>query len=152
MDEKKLDQLGFKKAASDLNKAKELKRKMTIAYEHFRYVRPEKFDAYDEKLKRNTLKEEGRQGSSEYFHNYDKLAFIPIAEYPNVPPQAVLDKIESAQEQKCFDRFEVCKVESIREYKDPIIFGVIEGCPDRFFISQWDTDVRIEDILNENEG
>ena len=73
-------------------------------------------------------------------------------EYPSAPPQAVLDKVEEAQKVGCFDAFEVCKVESVREYKDPIVFGRITGCPDRFFIAQWDNDVKIEDILKENEG
>ena len=37
--------------------------------------------------------------------------------------------------------------EWIKEIKDPIVFGVINGCPDKFFISQWDDDIKIDDIF-----
>jgi hypothetical protein len=47
----------------------------------------------------------------------------------------------------CFDSFEIAKIQWKREIKDPILFGRIDGCPDRFYVSQWDDDVRIEDIL-----
>ena len=32
------------------------------------------------------------------------------------------------------------------------LFGVVTGCDDRFFIAQWDDDVKIEDILQGDEG
>jgi len=35
---------------------------------------------------------------------------------------------------------------------DPILLGRITGCENRYFIAQWDDDVKIEDILKENEG
>jgi hypothetical protein len=35
----------------------------------------------------------------------------------------------------------------VKEVIDPIIFGKIDGCTDRFFIAQWDDDVKIEDIV-----
>ncbi len=148
---KQLEKLGLKKAASNLKEKREFKRKMSIAFENFRYVKPEKFEKMNEKLKENTLVEEGDVGVDLY-HVYDKLAFISIAEYETIPPQEVLDKIEAAQEFKCFDTYEICKIESVREYKDPIVFGIIKNCPHKFFIAQWDDDIRIEDILKDNEG
>ena len=147
----KLEKTGFKKATENLKQVTELKRKMTIAYEHFRYVKQEKIDAFNERLKQQTLKEQGKKGVDLY-HNYDKLSFIPVGEYSEVPPTEVLDKMEQAQELKCFDTFEIAKIESVKEYKDPIVFGRINGCPDRFFVAQWDDDVKIEDILKDNEG
>ena len=151
MDINQLEKLGFKQAVSELKEKQELKRKMSIAYEHFRYVKPEKFDAFNEKLKEKTLKETGEAGKNLY-HNYDKLAFISVEKYATIPPQDILDKIEEAQKMECFDTFEICKIESIHEYKDPIVFGVINGCPDKFFVAQWLDDIKIEDILMENEG
>lgn len=59
---------------------------------------------------------------------------------------------EKAQKLKCFDTFEIAKIEAVEERKDPIVFGCITGCPDKFFIAQWDDDVKIEDILTESEG
>jgi hypothetical protein len=51
-----------------------------------------------------------------------------------------------------FDTYEIAHIQSIVERKDPILFGCITGCADKFFIAQWDDDVKIEDIINENEG
>ena len=51
-----------------------------------------------------------------------------------------------------FDTFEVAKIESTRVYRDPIVFGRISGCDDRFYIAQYDDDVKIEDLLGPNEG
>ena len=147
----RLEKLGFTQASKDLKVKEELKRKMTIAYEHFRYVRPEKIDKFNEKLKQETLKRTGKQGLNAY-DNYDKLAFIPIATYGTIPPTEVLEKIEEAQAFGCFDEFEIAKIESVKEYKDPIVFGKINGCSDLFFVAQWDNDVRIEDLLMSNEG
>lgn len=62
------------------------------------------------------------------------------------------DALESAHADKCFDKFEVMTVEWHKEVPDPILFGVVNGCADRFFIAQWDTDVKIEDILKDHEG
>lgn len=151
MESNQLEKLGFKKIASELKEKEDMKRKITIAYEHFRYVKQEKIDSYNEKLKKQTEKREGKQGVNLYLV-YDKLSFTPIADFRQIPPQETLDKVEKAQEIGCFDTFEVCKIESTREYKDPIIFGRIKGCPDRFFVAQWDDDVKIEDILSETEG
>ena len=146
-----LEKLGFTQASKDLKVKEELKRKMTIAYEHFRYVRPEKIIVFNEKLKQETIKREGKKGANLY-ENYDKLAFTPIAQYGTIPPTEVLEKIEQAQKIGCFDEFEIAKIESVKEYKDPIVFGKITGCSDLFFIAQWDNDVKIEDILMPNEG
>jgi hypothetical protein len=147
----RLEKLGFTKASEELKIKEELKRKMTIAYEHFRYVRPEKITAFNEKLKQETIKREGKKGVNLY-ENYDKLSFTSIKEYETIPPTDVLEKIEEAQEIGCFDEFEIAKIESVKEYKDPIVFGKINGCSDLFFVAQWDNDVSIEDILMPNEG
>ena len=36
--------------------------------------------------------------------------------------------------------------------KDPILVGRIQGCSDAFVIAQWDTDLKVEDILSATEG
>ena len=138
--------MGFESASNEIKEKKELKRKMTIAYERFRYVRPEKFEAFNTKLREKTQKED------KYAYTYDSLKFTEVKDYSQVPPTEVLDKIAEAKEVGCFDTFEIATIESVREVKAPIVFGVICGCPDKFFVAQWMDDVSIEDILAEDEG
>jgi hypothetical protein len=135
----RLEKLGFKAASSKVKELSIKKRKMAIAYEHYRFVRPEKIEAFNRKLEK-----ESRRGSE-----YKTLSFTPVESYSEVPPGHVLEKMEAAVDRKCFDQFEVAHIINV---KDPILFGRIHGCPDRFFIDQWDDDVRIEDILKPNEG
>lgn len=142
----KLQKLGFKKAVNKVQELKELKRKMVIAYEHFRYVKPEKIDAFNEKLEAETTKED------KYRTTYKKLNFIGLDDYEEVPPLDVLNKMEEAQALGCFDYFEIAKIQDVVVVKDPIVFGRINKCPDRFFVAQWDDDVSISDLLKENEG
>lgn len=140
----RLEKLGFKVASSKVKELSIKKRKMAIAYEHYRFVRPEKITAFNDKLMK-----ESRRGME-----YKTLAFTPVEQYEEVPPADVLDKLEVAQALKAgdcavFDSFEVAHIVNV---KDPILFGRIKGCSDRFFIAQWDDDVKIEDILKPNEG
>lgn len=92
------------------------------------------------------------QNTGAYSLVYDTLVFVPLKEYPDSPPPDCLLDLRKAHEFKCFDEFEVAKVKTVEERPDPIIFGRITGSEDRFFVTQWDDDVRIEDILRENEG
>jgi len=135
----RLERLGFKAAGAKVKELSVRKRKMANAYENYRFVRPEKIDAFNAKLMNQS-----RKGG-----DYKCLTFTPVDQYSEVPPAHVLDKLEVAMERKCFDSFEVAHIINV---KDPILFGRIQGCPDRFFIDQWDDDVRIEDILKPNEG
>lgn len=135
-----LAKLGFTKASDKIKKLSEKKRKLAVAYEHYRFVRQEKIGLFQEKL----YKESSRDASG-----YKSLSFTPIEQYEEVPPQNVLVSLEGAINKRCFDSYEVAHIIRV---KDPILFGRIEGCPDRFFIDQWDLDVSIDDILAENEG
>lgn len=139
-----LEKLGFDAAAKMLKDLRARKRKLALAYEFYRFVRQEKVDAFNEALKKKTIK-----GSEPYTATWQKLSFTPIANYQHVPPEPVLQDLQAAVNRDCFDSFEIAH---IREVKDPILFGRINDCSDRFFISQWDTDVSIDDLLNKNEG
>lgn len=66
----------------------------------------------------------------------------PIALYPNIPPEYVLQKIEEHKEN--FDYFTVAEVNSI---KDPLLLGRIFNLQDRFFLVQWGDDVKLDDII-----
>jgi len=139
-----LEKMGFTLAASKIKTLKEKRKKLMIAYENYRYVRQEKIDAFNAKLKKETLK-----GREPYDATWKELSFTSPAYYESAPPKSVLESMQTAVERKCFDKFEIAY---IRDVKDPILFGRIEGCSDRFFIDQWDDDVKISDILKENEG
>ncbi len=116
-------------------------RKLMIAYEHFRFVRMEKIQEFNEALRQKTYNR--KDGS------YQALEFTLLENWNKVPPEAALTDLEGAINKECFGWFEVAH---IVEVKDPIIFGRIEGCTDRFFVTQWDNDVSIDEILKPNEG
>lgn len=179
-----LKELGLDKASAKVEKKVTLKKKLAIAYEHFRFVEPHIFERFAAELKvktkrilENCPKCHGKGKMKEQFdltdlstlsqqmkHCYycqgtgarrmteDTLIFMKLADYPEVPPPDCLLDLKKAKDMQCFDEFEVAKVETIESRPDPIIFGLINGCQDKFFITQWDDDVSIEEILKKNEG
>lgn len=132
-----LKKLGFTTAVKKIDIAQRMK----IAYGKYGFVTQEKINIFNDNLRKETLKEDHMS------RTYKKLVFIPVKEYPEVPPPHVLRNLKEAVDDGCFDSFEIAKIQWIKEIKDPILFGRVEGCPDRFFIAQWDDDVKIEDIL-----
>ena len=143
----RLAKLGFKKAAEKAEQNKVKARKMALAYEHYRFVRQEKVDAFNARLREETRRK-AAPGSFDY--QIEQLMFVDSEQSERIPPPEVLDALEEALGRKCFDRFEIASIETVKE--DPILFGRIDGCPDRFFIAQWDDDVKITDLIKENEG
>jgi len=142
-----LEELGFTQAASGLKQKRELARKMRLAFEHFRVVTPEHIKRFNEELYKRTHTQS--RGS---FGTYQRLAFTPIAQYGQIPPAAALEALRSAKTIGCFDNFEVATIESVTVVPDPVLFGTIEGDQNKYFIAQWDDDVKIEDILRPDEG
>jgi hypothetical protein len=141
----RLARLGFKTAATKIKTLTEKKRKLAIAYEHYRFVTVEKMQAFQDKLRQESHKRAAITGRSQW----KELAFTPLDLYTETPPAHVLDNLEVAMDRKCFDKFAVAHIVNV---DDPILFGYIEGCTDHFFIDQWDNDVKIQDILKNNEG
>lgn len=142
-----LKELGLDKASEKLVQKISLKKKLLIAYEHYRFVEPHIFERFQEEIKAKTLTK--KYG---YYDSYDRLSFIPLKEYGEVPPHDCLMDLKTAKDRGCFDSFEVAKVETVEHRPDPIIFGCIDGCVDKFFITQWDDDFSIEQILKDSEG
>lgn len=138
----RLEKLGFKKAAERAKKLEGKRKKLMIAYEFYRYVKREKINAFNQDLRKKTHNWDGVGG-------YHTLDLVKIEDYESAPPTDVLDCLEAAKDHNCFDSFEVAYIKKV---KDPLLFGVIEGCSDKFFIAQWDDDVSINDLLKENEG
>lgn len=164
-----LKELGMDAASKNLDRKLTLKKKLTVAYEHFRFVEPHVFERFQEEVKNKTLKvivacprcnnHEHAKKSCGYCQKtgalhmtHDTLSFTDLKEYPEVPPMDCLMDLKKAKDMGCFDSYEVAKVQTVDVRPDPIIFGLIKGCEDKFFITQWDDDVKIEDILRESEG
>ena len=66
----------------------------------------------------------------------------PLEEYPGIPPEFVLKKIE--QYKPSFDSLAIAEVNSV---KDPLLLGRINGSSDRYFLAQWGKDVKLDDII-----
>jgi hypothetical protein len=135
-----LKELGMDKAAEKVVTSRELVRKTAVAYEHYEFITTEDVAKFNEKLRSRTVKDETG------YTTYDTLKFIPLKEYREVPPKSVLEALKTAKGRSCFDSFEIAKIESVKEVKDPILFGLIDDCKDLFYIAQWDDDVTIEAI------
>lgn len=149
--ENELKELGFDAASQQVQKDRELARKLRTAFEHYRVVEPEHFTRFNSDLKAKTEQKDGKNQWGN-ITTYDRLKFTPVAQYTAVPPPEVLEALRAAKGHGCFDAFEVATIESVRVVPDPIIFGIITGSANKYFIAQWDNDVKIEDILKEDEG
>ena len=142
--EERLQKLGLTAASKRVVELRERKRKLAIAYEHYRFVRQEKIDAFNKKLYEKTI--------NKINYTHQTLSFTALDNYDQTPPEPVLDQLETAIGRNCFDSFEVAHIVTVVKVPDPILFGRIKACPDRFFIAQWDNDVKIDDLLKANEG
>lgn len=138
-----------------------LKGKLAQAYEHYRYVTKAQIEAYQEKLKRATerpavgAERTSGDGWRMVTHVCDQLRFRSLDKYDGLPPADVLEQVKAARERKIFNDFQVADVAPVAtKYKmpDPIVFGIIDGCSDRFVIAEWGDDVRVADLIKPNEG
>ena len=85
---------------------------------------------------------------------YEKLILTDLKEYKDAPPMDCLLDLKRAKDmeyegKKVFDRFEIGQIkEEIKANPkiDPVVFGIIDGCIDKFCITQWDDDVSFEQI------
>jgi hypothetical protein len=142
--------LGFTAAADNVRTQRDMARKMRIAFEHFRVVTPENIAKFESELYQRTHK----RSSLSFTASYQRCQFTPICQYRQVPPKEVLEKVREAKALGCFDSYEVLTIETVEAQRipDPIIFGRIIGTGNRYFVAQWDDDVKIEQILKDGEG
>lgn len=140
-----LEKRGFTKAAKDLKDLLDRKRKLMLAYEYYKFITPSNVARFNLQLRAKT----GTNMDDAWAMQYKMLDFVGIGNYEKVPPESVLQNLEIAQDRKCFDSFEVAY---IKDVKDPLLFGRIARCPNRFFIDQWDDDVTIDQLISANEG
>lgn len=144
--ESELEELGFTAASTGLKQKRELARKMRIAFEFYKVVTPEYIARFNEELMKRS-RQDNKSG-----YTYQHLKFTPIAQYGEIPPAPVLEALRDAKSKKCFDNFEIATIESVTVVPDPILFGTITGDSNKYYIAQWDEDVKIEDILRPDEG
>jgi len=138
----RMKKAGLIKVSEDLEKAEEAQLKLEIAHEHYPVVIDQKkIDEFNQRLREKTLVSEN------FTETYDQLVFESLDTTEVIPPEDVLDRIEKAQELKCFDRIEIGRVKSVVKVKDPIVLGTIEGYPKKFFIGQWDNDITLDDLI-----
>lgn len=135
-----LKELGFDTATKKVHASQELLHKMSLAYANFDHITEENIQKFQIKIQQESMKDKSG------YRTYNKLIFHDIKNYTEVPPVEALTKLKEAKQVGCFDYFQIAKVENVREMKDPILFGRINGCGDYFFIAQWDDDVTIEAI------
>lgn len=141
----RLERLGLRTAAADVAFMAALKNKVAIAMEHYRFVRRERITEFNAAL----LAKTGKNMHSIMDMEYQRLDFVSLGDYGKVPPEDVLVALETAQGRKCFDTFSIAYIKNV---KDPLLFGHVTGCPHSFYIAGWDDDIKIEDLLKDNEG
>jgi len=146
-----LNDLGFVKVATKVKEEVSFPAMLQEAYKHYPFITPEAIKKFNEELFKKTRIRTSRGGGM-YDNTYDKLVFCKIADYPSAPPKEVLDDMQTAKDRGCFDTFEIGLIESIKEVEDPILFGRVKGCNDLFFVSQWDNDVKFEDLVKATDG
>ena len=141
-----LETAGLTMAAKVLKETSERSIKLNKAYASYEFVRQEAVDAYNKKLRDDSFKQTGTKGR-DLEYRYISVGFHPLETYDKVPPAEAVEKIIEARKTGIFDYFEVAKIDSVVEYKDPIVFGRIKGCGDRFLVCQWDNDIKFEDLI-----
>lgn len=148
-------------AAENFEKQYQTARKVAIAKEHFRFVTEKNLDDFNAKLRAESRRVKTVRMSSNReveTTTYKALLIEDLKDYSGIPPKEVIEKVKQAKALKCFDKFEVASIvekqhqRTIEKVPDPIIFGRVHESDLRFYIAQWDNDVRIEDILEPMEG
>jgi hypothetical protein len=77
---------------------------------------------------------------------YMKFDWIetPVKHYNKIPPQYVAEKIIRANSLELFDKIVVAEIGRVN---DPLILGRIDGTNIRFFIAQFDDDIKLDDLI-----
>lgn len=102
------------------------------------------------------FKPDNSEGLSEYiecYSLYDKEAkhgWIEtlVEKYNKIPPKYVFEKLKTVRNLNLFDYYTVAELGTLTEkQKDPLLLGRLKNESDRFFISQWDDDIKLDDLI-----
>lgn len=83
---------------------------------------------------------------------WPQLEVVRLEVFEGEPPtQTVLERLQTAQEQKQFNSYCVIEVrqhdkESWVCAQDPLLLGKVKGCDDYFLIGQWGHDIAADDL------
>ena len=141
-----LKSIGLTAVAETIEETASLSDKLKQAYARYRYLSPSAIERFQAKLQAEAHMND--QGVT----SYKRLRFTRLESYPKLPPDDVLAALDQAKSYGCFDYFEVADLETVKVYPDPLLLGCVNNCADKFFITQWDQDVKIQDILQGDEG
>ena len=138
--QQELTALGLKAAATRLERQTEACERWAEAYARYPFVTAAQLADFQDRCDRETRI---RRGVMERKY----LRLVPIADYPDVPPMEVLEKLREAQALTLFDTFHVAFIEwqQVKQL-DPLLFGKIVGCPDYFLIAEWGEDVSFREL------
>lgn len=157
---KQAREAGFDSAAADLELKAALATKLAKAYEHFRYVSKEAVAEFQkktlERTERNATSEDQRRLNNPYVSRIaDQLVFCRMETYKGLPPADVLKRVSEVKAMGIFDAYEVAEIQPVatqQKLPDPIVFGLVNGCTDRFYVAEWGEDVSINDLLGKHDG
>ena len=156
---------GFTAVAEKLQRNAARLEKLAEAYT-FPFVREQVVVDFNRRLeaatKRAPSKAEANQVASAKYGAYawmldstieeicDQLVFDKLREYRGTPPASVMTRVAEVRNRHIFDSFEVAHVQPVAtkvNLPDPIVFGRINDCSDRFFIAEWGDDVSFADLV-----
>lgn len=147
-----LKELGFTAAAAGVERDRVLAHKMRVAWENTESViTPEIFAKFCEDLRRQTERKTGQTNQWGEHSTFDTIKLTSLADYPEVPPKEALDALKRVKDLGCFDSFEVATRKSVHVIPDPVIFGRINDCPDRYTVAIWGDDLPIREWLAKDE-
>ena len=153
-----MKELGMSEAVKATEKRLDMDRRLHLAYQNFDFVRREAVDSFNKKLKEKTTtvydpqtgktrkKIDPKQMNQVVF---DQLVFCVLSAYKSVPPLNVLQEVKRVADMNVFNTFSVASIKSVVEIVDPIVFGHIDGCSDLFFVTQWDEDIKFDQLREE---
>jgi len=151
MDLELAEKAGFTRAVQAAKDVQDRRKRLAIAFEHFRYVTLEDIETFQNQLRESTFTNNGT-AYPRLVETFDVLALVLIEDYHGLPPEAVVKEVARVKDMGVFDAMEVAYVQTKRVDRDPIIFGTITGCPHRFYVAEWGDDVSINDILGKHDG
>lgn len=140
-----LKSIGLVAVAETIEETASLSEKLKEAYARYRFLTPSAIERFQQKLRDEATQAHG-------VISYKRLRFTRLEQYQKLPPDEVLAALEQAKSYQCFDYFEVADLETVKQLPDPLLLGCVNNCADKFFITQWDEDVKIQNILQGDEG
>jgi hypothetical protein len=124
----------------------DIKIRIDIAHSRYPYVTQDRVNDFTNRLEKSTEKK------VDGMIHYQTLKWMPIEEYTEIPPIYAMEAVHKAQKTNIFDWFElvkpIWKQKPEEKVIDPIVFGRINSCSDRFYITQWDDDIAINDFFD----